>query len=238
MPGGGFPDTHWSVVVQAAEGGNPTARQALQSLCSAYWFPLFAHLRARGSSKVEAEDLLQGFFVHLIEQQSLIRADPLKGAFRGFLLGCLKYYVANRHEFEHAQRRGGYTQIVSLDGTGSAAWLAMDSAPGPAANAETEFDRRWAQVMVERVLALLQAAYANRPETYATLKGFLTTDGGEDYATVAAQLGVSVSVVKVTVHRMRTQFRTLLRQEIARTVSAPHEIDEELRHLVNVLLES
>ncbi len=65
---------------------------------------------------------------------------------------------------------------------------------------------------MERVLALLQTAYANRPETYAALKGFLTTDGGEGYATVAAQLGVSVSVVKVTVHRMRTQFRTLLRR--------------------------
>ncbi|MEZ5498270.1 MAG: hypothetical protein R3E77_02450 [Steroidobacteraceae bacterium] len=235
MAGNKFPDTHWSVVVLAADEDQPAARKALQSLCSAYWFPLFAHLRARGFSRTEAEDLLQGFFVHLIERQSIGRADPLKGSFRGFLLGCLKYYIANRREFESAQRRGGKVHIVSLDIDASEAWLATDGALDPAMDTERDFDRRWARVVMERALSQLQASYSDRPEMFSALKGFLVSDDGERYDAIAAQLAVSVSVIKVTVHRMRAKLRSLLRQEIAMTVSAPHEIDDELRYLLRVL---
>jgi DNA-directed RNA polymerase specialized sigma24 family protein len=234
MSGRAFPDTHWSVVTMAARAGEPQGESALAALCGAYWYPLFSHLRARGHSRPEAEDLLQGFFVHLFEKQSLGRADRLKGTFRGFLLGCLKYYLANQRELAAAHKRGGLVKLVSLDFDEAESRLA--AGPGnPSQDVEREFDRQWAKLIMERSLARLQTLYVERLDTFNALKGYLTASDDTRYETVAQRLGITESSVKVTVHRMRAQFRDILRAEIAATVSAPHEIDEELRHLVSVV---
>ena len=47
-----FPTTHWSRVVAAGGGATPDARDALAELCRAYWYPLYAFLVARGSSRM------------------------------------------------------------------------------------------------------------------------------------------------------------------------------------------
>jgi RNA polymerase sigma-70 factor (ECF subfamily) len=218
----------------AAREGEPEAHGALALLFRAYWFPLFAHLRSRGYPAHEAEDLLQAFFVHVCEKQALGRADRLKGSFRGFLLGCLKYFLANQRELAAAQKRGGGIRMVPFDAEEAEARLLADPHAGTA-DVEREFDRRWAMLLMERALGQLQSLHAERPEVFAALKGFLTGSDETRYAVVAADLGVTVALVKTTVHRMRAEFREILRREIAVTVSAPHEIDEELRHLVHVL---
>lgn len=219
----------------AASHGEPHADDALAVLCRAYWYPLFSQLRSRGYSRHEAEDLLQGFFVHLFEKRSLGRADRLKGSFRGFLLGCLKLYLANQREMASAQKRGGHTRLFSLDFDEAESRLLADQSMNPSRDAERDFDRQWARLIMGRALTRLQAQHAARPEVFAALKGFLTASDETRYDAVAQRLGISESSVKVTVHRMRAQFRELLRNEIAATVSAPHEIDEELRYLANVL---
>lgn len=216
----------------AASEGEPTAYDALAVLFRAYWYPLFAHLRARGHSRHEAEDLLQAFFVHMFEKQTLGRADRFRGSFRGFLLGCLKYFLANQRELAAAQKRGGNARMVSFDCDDAEVRVLADR---PGTSAEEEFDRRWARLVMERALEQLQSAHADSPRVFTALKGFLTGVDETRYAEVAAQLSVTVAFVKTTVHRMRAEFRDILRREIAATVSAPHEIDEELRHLIRVL---
>ena len=216
----------------AAHEGEPAANDALAVLFRSYWFPLFAHLRAHGFSRHEAEDLLQAFFIHLFEKRSFARADRLRGSFRGFLLGCLKYFLANQRELLAAQKRGGHVRMVSFDYDDAEVRLLADQ---PATTADDEFDRRWARLVMERALGQLAAAHADRAEMFAALKGFLTGSDETRYATVAEQLEVSVAVVKTTVHRLRAEYRDILRREIAMTVSAPHEIDAELRHLIRVV---
>jgi DNA-directed RNA polymerase specialized sigma24 family protein len=235
MSGRAFPETHWSVVTMAARAGEPQGESALASLCGAYWYPLFSHLRARGHSRHEAEDLLQGFFVHLFEKQALGRADRLKGTFRGFLLGCLKYYLANQRELASAHKRGGLVKLVSLDFDEAESRLVAGHSNNPSQDVEREFDRQWALLIMERSLARLQTLHLERLEVFHALKGYLTASDDTRYETVAQRLGVTESSVKVTVHRMRAQFREILRAEVAATVSAPHEIDAELRHLVGVV---
>jgi DNA-directed RNA polymerase specialized sigma24 family protein len=233
MNGGrAFPDTRWSIVMAAARDGEPAAHDALSLLFNSYWYPLFAHLRARGQSRPEAEDLLQSFFIHLFEKRAFGRADRLRGSFRGFLIGCLKYFLANQREFDDAQKRGGNARMVSFDSNDAEVRLLADQ---PSSSADDEFDRRWARLVMERSLEQLRVAHAHNPEVFAALKGFLTGADETRYADVAAQLGVTLALVKTTVHRMRAQFRDILRREIAATVSAPHEIDEELRHLIHVV---
>jgi RNA polymerase sigma-70 factor (ECF subfamily) len=230
-----FPDTHWSLVLVAAHDGQPEAQNALASLFRSYWYPLFAHLRGRGHSQHDAEELLQSFFVHLFENQTLTRADRVKGSFRGFLIGCLKYFLADQLERAGAYKRGGHTKIISIDAQAAESRLLEDTSADPASDVERAFDRRWARLIMERALAELEMLYTARPDVYPALKGFLTLTDESRYQDVAAALNVSPSVVKTTVHRMRKQFREFLRREVAMTVSAPHEIDDELRHLVQVL---
>lgn len=87
--------------------GDTAARPALEALCRAYWYPVYAFLRRRGIPPADAEDSTQSFFLHLLERDVLGRADPQRGRFRSFLLACLNHYVADERDKARAQRRGG-----------------------------------------------------------------------------------------------------------------------------------
>jgi RNA polymerase sigma-70 factor (ECF subfamily) len=54
-----FATTHWTVVLAAGRRSTPQADRALEELCRAYWFPLYAYVRRRGHTKEDAEDLTQ-----------------------------------------------------------------------------------------------------------------------------------------------------------------------------------
>ena len=230
-----FPETHWSLILVAAHDGQPEAQNALATLFRTYWYPLFAYLRASGHSQQESEDLLQAFFVHVFENHTLGRADRMKGPFRGFLIGCLKYFLSDQRERAAAYKRGGRATVISIDANAAESRMLVDLGSNPEGDVEREFDRRWAQLIMERAINELASLYSSRPDVYRTLKGFLTLSDDTSYESVAATLQVSESVVKTTVHRMRKQFRELLRREIAMTVSTPHEVDDELRYLIRLL---
>lgn len=230
-----FPDTRWSLVLQAAQEGEPAAEDALSQLFRAYWYPLFAHLRGKGYPLHEAEELLQAFFVHMLEKQAVVRADRLKGSFRAFMIGCLRNFLAGQRELASADKRGGRARVVSFDAVEAEGRMIADTRADHAADVEREFDRRWAVLVMERAHASVKAAYAARVEVFEALKGFLVASDDTRYAEVAASLGLSVPLVKTTVHRMRRQLRDALHREIAVTVSSPHEVEAELRYLIHVL---
>ena len=52
---------------------------------------------------------------------------------------------------------------------------------------------------------------------------------------IAAKLGMSENAVKQAIHRLRERYRQILREEIAQTVTAPGDVEDELRHLIAVL---
>ena len=92
-----------------------SAQQALSGFCEAYWPPLYSFLRHRGYSSADAQDLVQGFFAHLLEQNTLSRADQQKGRLRTFLLGSLQNFLYNEYDRARALKRGGGRQIVSIE---------------------------------------------------------------------------------------------------------------------------
>jgi len=81
----GFDATHWSVVLEAARSRAPGGPEALARLCEHYWPPLYAFARHRGISPEDAQDLVQGFFAHLIERRALLSVDRSKGRLRSCL---------------------------------------------------------------------------------------------------------------------------------------------------------
>jgi RNA polymerase sigma factor (sigma-70 family) len=231
-----FATTQWSLVVAAkpGEASRSGAREALEKLCTAYWYPLYAFVRYRGYSPDEAQDLTQSFFARLIETGGFASADPERGRFRSYLLGAMKHFLTNEWHRARARKRGGGVKFLDLDALDPEARYALRPARSP--DPDAGFDREWARETIARAMEKLRAESESRgkDELFEGLKGSLT---GEDppRAEIAARLGMSAGALKVAVHRLRKRYREILRAEIAETVADASEIDVEMRHLVAAL---
>ena len=84
-----------------------SARKALAAFSETYWPPLYTFVRRRGYSPSDAQDMVQGFFAHLLEKNTLSRADQEKGRLRTFLLGALQNFLLKQRERMGAIKRGG-----------------------------------------------------------------------------------------------------------------------------------
>jgi len=231
-----FTTTHWSVVLAAGGSSAPGAREALEKLCRAYWYPLYAYVRRRGYGPEDAQDLTQDFFAQLLRKNYPGRADRAKGKFRTFLLHALSQFLVDQRERTSALKRGGGASFISLDEETPEDRYRLE-VPDEL-TPEKLFERRWAQTILDRALARLRAesVVGGNEAAYEVLQVF---EPGEQntlsYAEAATRLGVSESAVKSMIHRMRQRHRELVREEIAQTVATISEIDDELRYLVSVL---
>ena len=205
----------------------------MATLCETYWYPLYAFLRARGYDAENAQDLTQAFFTRLLEKGIIRHADPARGRFRSFLLASLRNFAANEHGREVARKRGGGAPILSLEMDTAENRFQME--PASDETPERVFDRLWALTLLDQVMSRLQAetaARGHKASPFDRLKPYLTGDEPQlSYAQTASDLGMSEGAVKVAVHRLRSRFRELVRDEIAQTVSSPEEVEVELRHL-------
>ncbi len=232
-----FPSTHWSLLAKATLDGHTEARSALEELCRRYWSPLRNFIRSRGYSDSEAEDLTQGFLMHLLEHSALGRLDPSRGKFRSFLLGALANFLSHERERRLAQKRGGQQPHVSVEALEDQQGLPSARLPE---SEEIEFDRAWALTVLRSSLERVERAYveSGQEALFAVLRSFLP--GGTpmpSYERAAEEAGLSVAALNSQVHRMRGQFREAVRTEVASTVSAPHEIDEEINYLYRLLMD-
>jgi len=233
---GWFKTTHWTVVLAARQKDGIAAREALASLCSTYWYPLYAFIRRQGSTAQEAEDLTQEFFYRFLARHALDSVQPAAGKFRSFLLVCLKNFLSNERDRARTQRRGGGQAIVSLDATDADTRYSLE--PVDKLTPEAVFERRWAFAVLERTLAALRREHLNgdKLQQFEDLEGFLPGGRGVvSKAELAARRGVSVGAIDVAVHRLRQRFGALLREQVAQTVSSEAEVEEEIRYLISVL---
>jgi RNA polymerase sigma-70 factor (ECF subfamily) len=229
---GVFATTHWSVVVSARDHSSPKSGEALESLCKAYWLPLYAYCRRSGHSPANAEDLTQGFFARLLEKDYLKSASQEKGRFRSFLLVALKRFIANEWDHQHALKRGGFTRFVSIDQELAESRFASE----PAHNLQPDllFDRQWAMTLLDHTLARLRQEYleTGRAQLFEYLHGCLAKDETAlPYAEIATRLNLTEAAVKMAVHRLRIRYREILQNEIAQTVASPSDVELEMKHL-------
>lgn len=235
LPGSSqFPRTRWTLVVAAGDPHRKEARSALVSLCENYWYPLYAYLRRRGHAADQAQDLTQEFFMRILEGRYLDRANPEKGRFRSFLLGSLKFFVADEEDRQRAHKRGGGAFVPLEFSSGEDRYQrehAHDETP------ERIFERRWALSVLDRVVEKLRQEFVQhgRPEHFERLKVFLLGQSDAPYAALARELNTTEGALKVAIHRLRKRYRELFRQEIADTVADPTEVESELRYLAAVL---
>ena len=237
--GAPFRTTHWSVVQLAVDGESAdAAEEALADFCQAYWPPIYAVLRHRGHSSSHAQDLTQAFFAHLLEYNTLSRANREKGKLRTFLLGSLQNFLANEYDRAQALKRGGGKQILSLDENFREAEAAVFQTNH--ADETSSFDLTWASTVVKRAWRQLEDAFAaeGKARWLEELRPFVAggnaTPPRQDE--VAGRLGIPVATFRTCLMRLRQRYRDALRAEVASTVSDPGGVDEELQYLYRILI--
>jgi RNA polymerase sigma-70 factor (ECF subfamily) len=231
-----FPHTRWSLVLAATRKHCPESAAALESLCRAYWYPLYAYVRRCGQSPHDAQDLTQEFFCRLLEKRWLDSASREKGKLRTFLVVALKNFMCNEWRRASAQRRGGGQSHVVFDTEIAESRFA--AAPSVTLAAEETFDREWALTLLELTMKRLKQEFdaQGKPADFEALKGCLLAGRGAiDYALVAKKIGVNEGSARVAVHRMRKRFRQIYREEISQTLADGSDLEAELSHLAAAL---
>jgi len=230
-----FVTTHWSVV-REAQSESPAAQVALEKLCRAYWRPIYGFVRRQGARAEEAEDITQGFFAQLLERGSLGAVRQEKGRLRSYLLGAVKYFLADEQLRAMAIKRGKGQRLISLEELRTEEPIEME--PADRVTAEIVYERRWASTLLERVLSRLKDEYREAGNTtlFDLLKQLLPDEpGAPSQAEIAAQLGMTENAIRQAFYRFRQRYQSLLREEIAHTVATPGDIEDELRHLIAVV---
>ena len=230
-----FATTHWSLVLEA-QGHSPAAQAALEKLCRTYWRPIYGFVRRQGVGLEEAEDITQGFFAQLLERGSLDAVRKEKGRLRSYLLGAVKYFLADEQRRAMAIKRGSGLRPIPLEELRADERIGME--PADPATAETIYERRWALTVLEHVLSRLKDEYraAGNAALFDSLKQLLPDEpGSPSQAEIAAHLGMTENALRQAFYRFRQRYQSLLREEIAHTVATPGDIEDELRHLIAVL---
>jgi RNA polymerase sigma-70 factor (ECF subfamily) len=222
------------MVQRAASGGSPEADAALDSLCRAYWQPLYCYVRRRGYAEQDAEDLTQAFFARLLEKDYLSEVDRRKGKFRSFLLAALEHFLANQWRNGRAQKRGGGVSFISFENMTDETLFQPEEAlasndPGRI------FEQQWALAVVRHAFGALEMECASGEESFLfnDLKSAVAYEDREaSYAEIAARHQTTEAAVKMRVTRWRKRFGELLAAELTKTVTTPEEVVEELRALI------
>ena len=229
---GHFKTTQWSLILEAARTQRDSA--AMNELCGRYWYPIYAFVRRSGYQKADAEDLTQGFFQRLIDQDFLHHVDPSRGRFRWFLLASRKNYLIKERERALAQKRGAGAVHVSLDLQRGDELYQIE--PATHLTPEQLFDRRWAMSLLDAAVSELREEYAatGKAELFERLLPLVVGDQ-EPAAQVGLELGMSAGAVRIALFRLRRRFRAILRQMVKMTVSKNTEIDDEIRYLLSAV---
>jgi RNA polymerase sigma-70 factor (ECF subfamily) len=229
---GTFATTHWSVVLAAGQPFSAESQQALATLCTTYWYPLYAYARRRLDTVHEAQDLTQEFFARLLEKDLVGHADPSRGRFRSFLLTCFKNFLSKQQAQANAEKRGGGRPVLPLDFEAGERKYSRE--PFHQFTPERIYERRWALTLLDQVFVRLRREFAEEGKSsiFDALKVYLAGEKpSEQYADIAARLDMTQGAIKMAIHRLRQRYRELLRAEIAQTLDTPEEIDDEIRQL-------
>ena len=213
----------------ASEDGT-AARTAMATLCESYWLPIYVFARRRGNSEHDAQDLTQGFFAKLLEKDAIAKARPDRGRFRSFLLASFRNFLANEWDYRTAKKRGGQVTTWQMNFAGAEEVFELTTEE----NAEKLFERQWVTALLARVMVELraEARLAGKERQFDVLKDFIAgRNPVRSYRDAAAELTITETAAMTAVSRLRRKYRERIYAAVADTVSAPSEIEDEIREV-------
>jgi RNA polymerase sigma-70 factor (ECF subfamily) len=230
-----FMTTHWTLVLQA--GGEGVGREAaVEQLCRAYWYPVYAFIRRQGEKPEDAQDLTQGFFAKMLRRDWLNGIEKRDARFSTWLLTRVKTHLQNEHRDATTQKRGGDALPLSIDLVEAENWFGAE--PAGAETPEQAFERRWALSVLEAALAAVRehCRENGKEALFEQLSPFLTREPEPgEYTAVAQKLQIRENTLAVTIHRLRQLYRDAVRAEVSVGLRDPAMIEDELRHLARCL---
>jgi RNA polymerase sigma factor (sigma-70 family) len=232
-----FPNTRWSVILDAQGSDSSLRDRALEQICRTYWLPIYAFARGQDLTPADAEDLTQNVLAGLLDKQAFDKVAADKGKLRSFLRVATKNMLRNDWKAANRQKRGGGAFVLSFDCEDAEQRCVLDAIDDE--SPDRIFDRHWGINLLQRTMDRLEVIYAGRGQAdlFAALRPILGQSGtGVRYQDLAEQLGMSESAVKVAAHRLRKRFRRTLKEEIALTLDDEGEeaVEEEIRYLFGV----
>lgn len=227
--------TPWGLIHDVVHGDSQIRSSGLNQLCARYREPVYRHIRRQALDEAEAEDLTQSFFLYVIQEDFFARPSPMHGRFRTFLIQAITWHISKARRLNKAIKRGGQVRIVPLQDH----HIAAKSEDAPLPVEDVDFNRDWAEHLLTIVFGELRSSYEGhgKVEVFDVLKAFLTmTSATPSHAEAAIQLGMSEATVRVAISRLRNRFRSLIREEISRTVTSSEQVDDEIRILISHLV--
>lgn len=232
-----FPNTRWSVVLEARDPDSALRHRALERICQTYWLPIYVYARGHKLSPADAEDLTQIVLADLLEKEAFEKVEEGKGRLRSFLMAVTKNQLRKGWRDANRQKRSGGQPVLSLDFEQAEQRCTLE--PVDNESPETLFDRQWGTDLLRRAMERLEAVYRveGKPEIFATLRNAIGHGRGEFiYAELAEELGLTEGATRVAAHRLRKRYRRLLKEEIALTLDeeTPEAVEQEIRYLFGV----
>lgn len=227
-----FLTTRWTCVC-AAKADSEDGRRALADLCDAYYEPVVAFLRCELRDADAAREMSHAFFAQMLSGGTIRTADREHGRFRSYLLGAVKHFLSHQREAALRQKRGGGVEPTTLDDE-EAREVSDPRLPSP----DMAFDRQWALTLLSRALSELQreSEVEGKASVFEKLQPWLTGDAAHgDQLELAASLGMNLNSLKSQIHRLKSRFRALVKEQIAATLNEGGSIEEEMTVLFTAL---
>ena len=232
-----FPLTRWSVIDAARSGDASERARAMDTLCAAYWKPVYKYVRLRWNRPTEdAQDLTQGFFVQIIERDLLEKFDPAKSRLRTYLRVCVDSFVMNEEKSAKRLKRGGNASHVALDFAGAEEELGgatMDPASIPSPESLEEFfEKEWVRGLFELAVEdLRKHCEANeRERTFRLFEEYdLAGDESISYDKLAEEYGIAVTDVTNALFWARREFRRGALERLHEICGSEEEFQREAR---------
>lgn len=211
----------------------------MEEICQRYWLPVYAFLRQRGASPADAEDLTQSFFAKLIKSDNLRSVREGEGKLRSYLLAAVQNENVDQWRKDHAQRRGGDVSVISFEQDVAEEryheFASTDDTP------DEVFDRGWFTSVVEEAKRQLRQSLKNRgrEEAFEVMEQYLLVDArGEEAEATAQKLGITTGSLRVTLHRFREKFRSIVRERLGETVADESELSAEMAYFCQLGFDS
>jgi RNA polymerase sigma factor (sigma-70 family) len=235
--GGRFPPTRWSVIEAAKSPDGAERKRALETLCAAYWRPVYKYVRLRWNRPAsDAQDLTQGFFAEMLERELLDRFDPGKSRLRTYLRVCVDSFVMNEDKAARRQKRGGNIPHLALDFTGAEEELSATTLD-PASIASPEsleefFEKEWVRSLFALAVEdLRKLCHENeRDRTFRLFEAYdLEDDDGISYERLAGEFGIAVTDVTNALAWARREFRKIALERLREICGSEDEFQREAK---------
>lgn len=224
-----FEDTSTELLGRVRSGDS----DALNELCDRYWYPLYTWLIVRGVARTpsDAEDYVQGFFEKMLSRGEFQKPRDGRGAFRNFLIKCLKNYVID-------QARKKKIALAPLADGDSEPLENIESSE----RADAAFKKAWAWTVFESAKSQIQRIWQGegRGDLFEALSPYLEGDvNPEGLEALGRRFGFSHGNIRVQLYRLRKDLRQKLHILIVADLpddATPEEQESERRFFLEALI--